>query len=496
MESQNQTQHYLSITTSNMPAQGTSIVSDAVKGSIITLRKHFNLEYPQIAGLLNLEASTPGKVYRAIESRAPTNSLRDLLAAVPFERHSGRQPKVRDGSTLSARIRHAIILYGSYDIVTAVSDVIGDVGITLSRATITKIAHEHRDAEQTKEIVRGVRTKKPPLNDSARLERVDYSYWLIREFNLHFPKLVFVCYDETSKPIGGITRKQFQWRPKGQSSNIIPVHNATQPAFSLMICAATSSDTNIHVARPCILWAKETDEDREETLRRVTRANRKAREHIEYLAERARLPGTREFEALKELNQNTLNDNKKARAKNRSKGLTGSAINKGTKRLKKPEQLYKAKDFIYKDSKGMSGLWYAEHVLKAAIFPYYKAIRERNQGNHVYLVQDNVHLHKLGLRYCKPEIDADKIQFAPHPPNSPDLHPIERCFGKLGDYLAEYSVQNNSEQARRDAERYVQKVWQEDEQMRQFMADQLHPTKFVALAESCIRADGWNNFTA
>ena len=52
----------------------------------------------------------------------------------------------------------------------------------------------------------------------------------------------------------------------------------------------------------------------------------------------------------------------------------------------------------------MSGLWYAKHVLKDLLFPYYKAICDNNPGCRVYLVQDNVYLHSLGMRYCAPKI--------------------------------------------------------------------------------------------
>ena len=86
----------------------------------------------------------------------------------------------------------------------------------------------------------------------------------------------------------------------------------------------------------------------------------------------------------------------------------------------------------------MSGLWYAERVLKAELFLYYCAVRDRNPNAQVYLVQDNVYLHGLGLRYCAPEIQELGIKFAPHPPNSPDLHLIERCFGRLSRFLEDY----------------------------------------------------------
>src|SRR4051812_46589567 len=99
----------------------------------------------------------------------------------------------------------------------------------------------------------------------------------------------------------------------------------------------------------------------------------------------------------------------------------------------------------------MSGLWYAENILKKHVFPYYNSVREHNPGSRVYLVQDNVHLYSLGMRYCAPEIEAQRIDVAPHSPNSPNLHPIELCFGELERFLDGYEVHSSSKEAKQMA---------------------------------------------
>jgi hypothetical protein len=83
-----------------------------------------------------------------------------------------------------------------------------------------------------------------------------------------------------------------------------------------------------------------------------------------------------------------------------------------------PQDFFKYEDFIYESGKDMNGIWYAERVLKDLLFPYYEAVRENNPGAQVFLVQDNVYLHALGLRYCAPEIKEKDIRFAPHSSNS------------------------------------------------------------------------------
>jgi hypothetical protein len=144
----------------------------------------------------------------------------------------------------------------------------------------------------------------------------------------------------------------------------------------------------------------------------------------------------------------------------------------------------------------MSGLWYAENILKAHVFPYYEAIRRNNPSCRVYLVQDNVYLHGLGLRYCALEIEEKGILLAPHLPNSPDLHPIERCFGCLEGFLGDYEVDSSSKAAKQVAKDHVQWIWQRDQEMRRFMEEHLDPEYFVEVADKCLDHDGNNNFTA
>jgi hypothetical protein len=176
--------------------------------------------------------------------------------------------------------------------------------------------------------------------------------------------------------------------------------------------------------------------------------------------------------------------------------VKGGALCKGVKNPVTPAKFFKYEDFIYKSEKGMNGIWYAERVLKGVLFPYYEAVRANNPGAQVFLVQDNVYLHGLGLRYCAPEIEEKDIRFAPHSPNSPDLHLIERCFSRLEGFLGDYEVKSASKQAKADAVAFVQSIWQEDEMMRQYMAHQLHPDHFRDVANACKLAGYSNNFTA
>ena len=130
------------------------------------------------------------------------------------------------------------------------------------------------------------------------------------------------------------------------------------------------------------------------------------------------------------------------------------------------------------------------------MFPYYEAIRRNNPGCRVYLVQDNVYLHGLGIRYCAPEIKEKGILFAPHSPNSPDLHPIKRYFRRLEGFLDSFKVLSGGRESRQMAKDYIKEIWQHNKDMRRYMAEKLHPDYFFEVADKCLDAGGDNNFTA
>lgn len=54
--------------------------------------------------------------------------------------------------------------------------------------------------------------------------------------------------------------------------------------------------------------------------------------------------------------------------------------------------------------------------------------------------RDNPKLQQFGLCYCALDSEDLGIKFAPHPLNSPGMHPIEGSFGRLETLLEEYST--------------------------------------------------------
>ncbi|KAF1355731.1 hypothetical protein EJ07DRAFT_182094 [Lizonia empirigonia] len=285
-------------------------LTEAQKGAIVALRQFSGTEFAFIAGAMGLNISTPQKVFSQVKKACAEASLEPSLTNL---------------------------------LATVNSTPIGPPG--------AQPKHDYA-------IVRGVRPKKPELDDDDIRNRERYCAWIFFTYDRFAPRLIFVCYDETSKSIGGRNNrggKQYVWRPRGAPANqyALPYR---PPAFNLMICAATSSDTTLtSPKRPCLVWVAEEDEDREETLERVRRANEKARRLIENKRARAEVAGTQEERALREINQNITRNNKVAKAANKAAGVKGGAILKGVKNPVTPAKFFKYKDFIYKSGKGMNG---------------------------------------------------------------------------------------------------------------------------------------------
>ncbi|KAF2187420.1 hypothetical protein K469DRAFT_705112, partial [Zopfia rhizophila CBS 207.26] len=149
-------------------ATGAADVSQQEQAFIITLRKISGRKFGEIADDLGVPESTASTVYYRARNRAGGDDIHAMLASIPPQ---SNRP---------------------------------EVGINkLNRRQVENVAKEHRDPEHDYAIVRKVRPKKSKLDEEDKKQRVDYSQWLIDKYNLRFPKLIFVCYDETLKPFGG-----------------------------------------------------------------------------------------------------------------------------------------------------------------------------------------------------------------------------------------------------------------------------------------------------
>jgi hypothetical protein len=132
--------------------------------------------------------------------------------------------------------------------------------------------------------------------------------------------------------------------------------------------------------------------------------------------------------------------------------------NKGLNKFFKPDRHWKHKPFTKGAGKAMDADWYANYMLQAQIYLYYCTVRDANLHSEVFLIEDNVHLYRAAHSKMEQEAANLNIIFAPHSPYSPDLHPIEHCFGRLEGFLNDYEVVGASKKAKEDAETYTKWV--------------------------------------
>jgi hypothetical protein len=162
--------------------RGSKNLTEGQKAAVVTLREVNKLTFPQIALKLGVDDTAAGKAFRKAKRDAMRRNdhqyytLAELIAASKPKQHPGRPVKVANGSELSKSIRADIIQFGDYRVKDAVNHILVEAGITLCERTILNIMHDHRDDVHNYAIVRGVRTKKPSLNDEAQELRRDYSH--------------------------------------------------------------------------------------------------------------------------------------------------------------------------------------------------------------------------------------------------------------------------------------------------------------------------------
>lgn len=172
-----------------------------------------------------------------------------------------------------------------------------------------------------------------------------------------------------------------------------------------MIWAAMCSDPS--VPRPIVIWEPETPAEKEELQKAVIKDNEVELQRAQAQQRKATEEGTEEYNQLKAINDEVLRANQNLRAKY-------PGIRKGIRRLKKPKQVFKHEIFTRGVGKGLDAVWYANRILKEALYPYYCNIRRANPDKEVYLIEDNVRLHHSARR----KLSSLHTELGVKPPNS------------------------------------------------------------------------------
>ena len=170
---------------------------------------------------------------------------------------------------------------------------------------------------------------------------------------------------------------------------------------------------------------------------------------------KALIPGTPEYEYLEAEQAKIVAYNAEQKQKKVRKW----------KRKLTPARLFPY-DKLERDNKkgGIDFAWYAFEIYIKRLFPYYKAIQDRNPRKQVYITEDNVALHHKARRLLAPRIKTDNIRFLDHPTNSPDLHPIEHLHKTQKRLMREFrlKLRGSSKDMQKLAENEMKRVWVHD----------------------------------
>ena len=143
----------------------------------------------------------------------------------------------------------------------------------------------------------------------------------------------------------------------------------------------------------------------------------------------------------------------------------------------------------------MDAAWYANHILKPLLYPYYKAVKEANPSKEVYLIEDNVSLYSLARRKLSYLAEELGILFIDYPPNLPNLHLIKRCFRKLNHKVNVYDCHSALKEAKRQVKEWLLKMWQEDKNLGNYILSRASNDTFLLVANACKSHGGNNNWT-
>ena len=195
---------------------------------------------------------------------------------------------------------------------------------------------------------------------------------------------------------------------------------------------------------------------------------------------------TQEYSELQEINARIAINN--AAVKARSEDIKGKELRKA----KKPEQVFKYEALERGQGRDIDWFLYRKYILRPLLYPYYQAIVKANPNRQVFLVEDNAGPHQKAQRVTEEERRNLGIKVAPHPPNSPDLHPIETVFDYTKDSLEEYNLGENGagEAAQERAKAIISKEWNEY----QGAAVTAIAKGFKDKLWKCIQAKGSNRF--
>ena len=425
-----------------MPRRGAE-VSYEKRVAIIVFRLFLSMTFAVIAEKLDIRPQTVRDIYsRAIERTQPDlrGSFMDVVRNVKDAPRSGRPAIIPAGSPASAQLRQLFLEHFELPIEVVTSYI---AGIKVARSTAESVAHKHREY-CNKELVRVVQPIKPYITFDIQDLRMEFAHWVTERLN---EGAVFIFVDETYIHFGGQPRKKAKiTKPKGEDPTPYARHEPPEQ-FQLMLWAAIGPYAD-EVPFPHWIWESETEEEKEKAKVQLKEVNTERKKRVESQQTSASIPDTKECRALQEINANIDAHNRRLRAQ----GHTG---NKGTKRRRKAEQIFKFVELKRENAKGGIDWWlYRTEVLLQRLIPYYHTIQARHAGE-VYIIEDSVGLHGKAWE----SLGEIGVRRAPWISNSPDLNQIEPMWGYIKDMLWDMRVFSAGQAIKQAAKSRMASEW-------------------------------------
>ena len=406
--------------------------------AIVVLRLLYGHTFQSIADKFQLQKKAVHKLYRrAIERTEPhlRNSFMDVMQNVKGAPRSGRPPRIPPGSEASQLLRQLFLEYFELPLEVVTGHI---AGIKMARSTAERVAHNHRDSQCDKNLVRVVQPIKPALSFDLKDLRVEFVQWAKKEQD---KGAIFIYVDETYIHFGGHPRKKPKiTKIKGEAPEKWARFDPPEQ-FQLMVWAAIGPYED-EIPFPYWIWEAETEQEKEKANEQLNKLNLDRKTAALTQQCNAGIPDTAEYNVLQEINVNIASHNQKLRA-------AGHQGNKGTKRARKPEQIFKYVELRRENQKGGIDWWlYRNEVLLKRLIPYYRAIQQRhsNRGK-VWLIEDSVGLHGKAWE----SLGDIGVLRAPWIGNSPDLNQIEPLWGYLKDMLFDMRVFSASQAVKQQA---------------------------------------------
>ena len=236
------------------------------------------------------------------------------------------------------------------------------------------------------------------------------------------------------------------------------------------------------------LWKARTDKERKEFDAQRAIDNQRFKEETELKRSNVILPDTMKHAILEEHNQ-------QIDIHNRLWKEAGNTGNKGTKRLRKSEQIWRYKEDEIGQGYGINYKMYINDILlkKDGLYDFVQATQARNSHRQIYLIEDNTEAYRKISRLLTKKRERRDIMKIDWVLNSPELHLIENIWGPLQDYLQPTWNQLNgsSDAVKEKAHEIIKTAW--TSKHIQYKACEAVERWRGKLLE-CIKQGGKNNF--